>query len=90
MEIRSMSMNSSSTARCALADHEAMTIAGRQLSLTGQHREALRLLYDVAAMHPERASAHANLGLALLAAGHVQEAVRAFSRAIERLDGADR
>jgi len=69
------------------ADHEALTTLGRQLSAAGEHREALRILYDVAAMKPALASAHANLGMALLASGHVQEAVRSFRRILE-LDAA--
>jgi tetratricopeptide (TPR) repeat protein len=70
-------------ARTGSSDHEALTMLGRQLSLAGEHSEALRILYDVAAMHPAMASAQANLGMALLAAGHVPEAMRAFSRVLE-------
>jgi hypothetical protein len=38
--------------RPGAADHEALTTLGRQLSLAGEHAEALRILYDVAATHP--------------------------------------
>jgi tetratricopeptide (TPR) repeat protein len=70
-------------AQAGAADHEALTMLGRQLSRAGEHAEALRILYDVAAMQPALASAQANLGMALLAAGHLPEAMRAFSRVLE-------
>jgi tetratricopeptide (TPR) repeat protein len=69
-------------AQAGAADHEALTTLGRQLSLAGEHAEALRILYDVAATHPALASAQANLGMALLAAGRNPEAICAFSRVL--------
>jgi tetratricopeptide (TPR) repeat protein len=70
-------------AQAGATNHEALTMLGRQLSRAGEHVEALRILYDVAAVQPALASAQADLGMALLAAGHLPEAMRAFSRVLE-------
>jgi len=74
-------------AQAGSEDLEALTMLGMQLSHAGEHVEALRILYDVAARQPEDAAAHANLGMALVASGKIHEAVRAFRRTVE-LDAA--
>jgi protein O-GlcNAc transferase len=63
-------------------DHEALTTLGRLLSLAGEHDEALRILHDVAAAQPALVSAQVNLGMGLLAAGRLSEALQAFSRVL--------
>jgi protein O-GlcNAc transferase len=66
----------------AETDHEALTTLGRLLSLAGQHVEALRILHDVAAAQPALVSSQVNLGMGLLAAGRLSEAMQAFSRVL--------
>jgi tetratricopeptide (TPR) repeat protein len=64
-------------------DLEAATQLGIELSRDGQHGEAIELLEKVAAKAPDLSSVHANLGMALLAAGYLEESVNASSRALE-------
>jgi Flp pilus assembly protein TadD len=64
-------------------DVETLTALGIELSRDGQHAEALELLEEVVARAPDLSSAHANLGMALLAAGQLEEAVSASLRALE-------
>ncbi|HXU82452.1 MAG TPA: tetratricopeptide repeat protein, partial [Polyangia bacterium] len=65
---------------------DTFTALGIELSHDGQHTEALEVLFDVVARAPELSSAHANLGMALLAANQLEESVSASLRALE-LDG---
>jgi len=69
--------------RAPADDVETFTALGIELSHDGQHEEALELLDEVVARAPELCSAHANLGMALLAAGRLDESVSASSRALE-------
>jgi len=69
----------------ALTGHkekESRTAYGIALSHAGRHDEAVRELSDVVVLH-ESASAHSNLGMALLEAGHTDSALAAFGRAIQ-------
>jgi tetratricopeptide (TPR) repeat protein len=64
-------------------DLETLTALGIELSRDGQYGEALELLDEVVARAPELSSAHANLGMALLEAGRLDESVNASLRALE-------
>jgi Flp pilus assembly protein TadD len=66
-------------------DREAMVALGIALSRGGQHKEAIRMLSDVAKRWPGVASVHGDLAMALYAAGQVEEAIWGFSEAL-RLD----
>jgi len=64
-------------------DIATVTQLGIELSRDGQHADALAFLGEVVARAPELSSAHANLGMALLAAGQLEESVNASLRALE-------
>jgi Flp pilus assembly protein TadD len=68
-----------------LADSEAMTALGIELSQTSaepaQRQEGIHLLRAVAEAAPGSGAAHANLGMALLAAERLDEAVQALQAA---------
>jgi Flp pilus assembly protein TadD len=64
-------------------DVETVTQLGIVLSSDGQHAEAIALLTQVTERWPELSSAHANLAMALLAAGSLDEAVNAALRALQ-------
>ncbi len=68
-------------------DLDARTALGIALSHAGRHDDALRQLSDVIVL-AETASAHANLGMALLEATAADDALASFGRAIQ-LDGND-
>ena len=80
---RSISCLRRVAAQAPADDIETLTALGIELSHDGQHAEALEMLDEVAARAPELGSAHANLGMALLAAGHLEEAANASLRALE-------
>jgi Flp pilus assembly protein TadD len=63
-------------------DMEAMTGLGITLSGNGQHADALQVLGEVAKRQGSP-SALADLGMALTAAGRVEEAAAAFKRALD-------
>jgi Flp pilus assembly protein TadD len=64
-------------------DVEIATQLGIALSGEGQHEEAIEILTGVTERCPELSSAHVNRGLALLAAGALDDAVSACLRALE-------
>jgi Flp pilus assembly protein TadD len=64
-------------------DLEALTQLGIALSLDGQHDQATQLLADVADRRTDVGSAQADLGMALLAAQRLEEALAAFQRACD-------
>jgi Flp pilus assembly protein TadD len=63
-------------------DFEALTMLAIALSTEGQHDRAVAILSDVA-KRARTCAAHADLGMALLAARRLEEAVLAFSHARE-------
>jgi tetratricopeptide (TPR) repeat protein len=84
---RSITCLRRAAAQASADDLEIFTALGIELSRDGQHREALELLEEVVARAPELSSAHANLGMALLAAGQLDESVNASLRALELDEG---
>jgi tetratricopeptide (TPR) repeat protein len=64
------------------ASGEPATLLGIELSRQGEHAQAIALLQSVIAAEPG-AAAWANLGMALLAAGNLPEAIHAFQSALE-------
>jgi Flp pilus assembly protein TadD len=71
------------TAQDGQDDLQSLTALGIELSRDGQHPEALEVLEQVVARAPGDASAHANLGMALLTAGDLEGAVTACREALE-------
>jgi Flp pilus assembly protein TadD len=67
-------------------DLDTLTALGIELSRDGQHEEAIEVLTQVSEDAPDLSSAHANLGMALLAAGQFERSVESSLRALE-LDG---
>ena len=65
----------------ALEDLEALTALGIGLSTDGQHGEAIEILTEVATRREGVSASHADLGMALLAASRLDEALVAFGRA---------
>ncbi|MBK9237115.1 MAG: tetratricopeptide repeat protein [Rhodoferax sp.] len=52
------------------------------LSRMGQHAQALEPMQQAAALSPQDAEAHSNLGVTLKALGHLDQAERCFRRAL--------
>jgi tetratricopeptide (TPR) repeat protein len=72
-------------ARAGEDDDRQMTVAGIANSREGRHAEAIRLLSEVSKRRPGDASVQADLAMALLAAGQLEDAIWGFSEAL-RLD----
>ena len=60
-----------------------MTALGIALSGNGQHREAIHMLLNVAKQRTDVSSVHADLGMALFAAGQVDRGIEAFHTALQ-------